>query len=241
NSREMREGLAIGFHAVTFLQYAFAVFYDYTYMIVPHDVRSVHNAYGGKFKFLTFWDAILQTIFFLICLLNDLFGTNAINPKKSPFTRKLKDYFYASLGFPVVMFVGVTFWVLMFVDRELVLPKALDPYFPWWLNHLMHTMIMVTIMLETIFVPRQYPKRSRSLGILVSFMLTYLVWIHVIYYKSGIWVYPVMDVLTLPLRIVFFVVLLAFCVILYFVGETLNNIIWGNEYTKHKKSHAKSK
>lgn len=58
NSREMREGLAIGFHAVTFLQYAFAVFYDYTYTIVPHNVTSVHNAYGGKFKFLTFWDAV---------------------------------------------------------------------------------------------------------------------------------------------------------------------------------------
>jgi len=58
NSGEMREGLAIGFHAVTFLQYAFAVFYDYTYTIVPHNVRSVHNAYGGKFKFLTFWDAV---------------------------------------------------------------------------------------------------------------------------------------------------------------------------------------
>lgn len=54
----MREGLAIGFHAVTFLQYAFAVFYDYTYTIVPHNVTSVHNVYGGKFKFLTFWDAV---------------------------------------------------------------------------------------------------------------------------------------------------------------------------------------
>ncbi|KAG5328322.1 AIG1 protein, partial [Acromyrmex heyeri] len=228
------------FHLVSLAVYSFTVYYTYNVLHFP-EYKKFNNFDPGQNKFLTVWNLILQTIFFLICLLNDLFGTNAINPKKSPFTRKLKDYFYASLGFPVVMFVGVTFWVLMFVDRELVLPKALDPYFPWWLNHLMHTMIMVTIMLETIFVPRQYPKRSRSLGILVSFMLTYLVWIHVIYYKSGIWVYPVMDVLTLPLRIMFFVVLLAFCVILYFVGETLNNIIWGNEYTKHKKSHAKSK
>lgn len=59
NSRwEMREGLAIGFHAVTCLQYAFAVYYDHTYTIVPHNVTSMHNAYGGKFKFLTFWDAV---------------------------------------------------------------------------------------------------------------------------------------------------------------------------------------
>ncbi|XP_070156245.1 androgen-induced gene 1 protein isoform X3 [Polyergus mexicanus] len=139
------------------------------------------------------------------------------------------------------VFVGVTFWALMFVDRELVLPKALDPYFPWWLNHLMHTMIMVTTVFEMMVAPRRYPKRSRGLGILVGFMLVYLIWMHVIYYKSGIWVYPVMEVLTQPLRILFFAVLLTFCTILYFVGETLNNIVWGNEHTKHKKSHAKSK
>lgn len=54
----MREGLAIGFHAVTFLQFAFAVFYDYTYTIVPYNVTRVHGAFGGKFKFLTFWDAV---------------------------------------------------------------------------------------------------------------------------------------------------------------------------------------
>ncbi|XP_018300535.1 androgen-dependent TFPI-regulating protein isoform X2 [Mycetomoellerius zeteki] len=225
----MPYALNILFHLVSLAAYSFTVYYTYNVLHFP-GYKMFNNFDPGQNKYLTVWNLILQTIFFLICLLNDLFGTNAVNPKKPPFTRKLKDYFHASLGFPVAMFVGVTFWVLMFVDRELVLPKALDPYFPWWLNHLMHTMIMVTTMLEMIFVPRQYPKRSRSLGILVSFMLTYLVWVHVIYYKSGVWVYPVMDVLTLPLRLVFFIVLLTFCVILYFVGETLNNIIWGKKY-----------
>ncbi|XP_014468943.1 PREDICTED: androgen-induced gene 1 protein-like isoform X3 [Dinoponera quadriceps] len=225
----MQQGLAIGFHVITFLQYAFAVYYDYTYTIVPHNVLKGHGAFGGKFKFLTFWDAILQAVFFLICVLNDCFGTNAVNPKKLPFIRKLKDDLHASLGFPIAMFVGVIFWTLMFVDRELVLPKALDPYFPWWLNHLLHTLIMVTTVLEMIVAPRQYPKRSRGLGILGGFMFIYLAWVHVIYFKSGVWVYPVMEVLTLPLRIVFIVVLLVICMILYFVGETLNNYLWGKK------------
>ncbi|XP_032677847.1 androgen-induced gene 1 protein-like isoform X1 [Odontomachus brunneus] len=176
-----------------------------------------------------FLHQILQAVFFLICVLNDCFGTNAVNPKKRPFVRKLKDSFHASLGFPIAMFVGIIFWILMFVDRELVLPKAIDPYFPWWLNHLMHTMIMVTTVLEMIVAPRQYPKRSRGLTILVSFMLMYLVWIHVIYFKSGFWVYPVMEVLTLPLRIVFIVSLLVVCIVLYFVGETLDNYLWGKK------------
>jgi hypothetical protein len=228
-------------HLVNVVAYSYTMYYALYILDFPM-VRIKFSKFDpGNAKYLTIWNLILQAIFFLICLLNDLFGTNAVNPKKPPFTRKLKDCFHASLGFPMAMSVGVTFWALMFVDRELVLPKALDPYFPLWLNHSMHTMIMVTSVLEMIVAPRQYPKRSRGLGILASFMLAYLVWIHVIYYKSGSWVYPVMEVLTTPLRILFFVVLLMFGTILYFVGESLNNIIWGNEYTKHKKSHVKSK
>lgn len=65
--------------------------------------------------------------------------------------------------------------------------------------------------------------------------------IHIIYFKSGVWVYPVMEVLTLPLRMVFILVMLTVCMILYFVGEELNNLVWGNEHTKHQKSHIKSK
>lgn len=235
----MREPLLIGFHAIACVQFAFSVYYDFMYTVVPHNVIKAHGAFGGKFKFLTFWDAILQAVFFLICMLNDWYGTNAVNPKKPPFIRKLKDYMYATLSFPLAMFVGVTFWSLMLVDRELVLPKALDPYFPWWLNHLMHTMIMVSAIIELVLAPRQYPKRSRGLGGLIAFMLVYLVWMHVIYFKSGIWVYPVMDVLTPSLRVAFFAVLLAFTTMLYFAGELLNNLVWGNKQTKQHKSHSK--
>lgn len=64
----------------------------------------------------------------------------------------------------------------MFVDRELVLPKALDPYFPWWLNHLMHTMIMVSTLIEMMITPRKYPRKSFGLLCLLSFMIVYLIW-----------------------------------------------------------------
>ncbi|XP_011339275.1 androgen-dependent TFPI-regulating protein isoform X2 [Ooceraea biroi] len=229
------------FHLVNTMVYGFGVFYCFCKLHIPFLEERYSKFDPGQAKFLTMWNLILQAVFFLVCLLNDMFGTNAVNPKKVPFIRKFKDYFHASLGFPVAMFVGVTFWTLMFVDRELVMPKVFDLYFPWWLNHLLHTMIMVSTMLEMIVAPRQYPKRSRSFGILMSFMLAYLIWIHVIYYKSGVWVYPVMEVLTQPLRILFFAVLLTFCTILYFIGEALNNFVWGNEHTKHKKSHSKSK
>lgn len=237
----MRDDLLFGFHMISCVQFAFATYYDYTYVVIPRHVHASHNAYGGKFVFLTFWNAIIQAVFFLICMLNDWFGTNAVNPSKPPFVRRLKDYMHASICFPVAMFVGITFWSLMAVDRKLVFPKILDKYFPWWLNHLMHTMIMVSITVETILSPRKYPSRSKGFTGHVIFMLIYLIWMHIIYFKSGIWVYPVMEVLSLPLRILFFLVLLVFSRVLYISGEKLDSFIWGNEDAEHQKSTIKSK
>ncbi|KZC04567.1 Androgen-induced gene 1 protein [Dufourea novaeangliae] len=237
----MRDSLLIVVHVFSCVQFTFAVYYDYMHVVVPHQVTKMFSGYGGKFKFLTFWDAIIQAVFFFICMLNDWFGTNAVNPKKPPFIRKLKDYTFASFSFPVAMFVGIVFWGLMAVDRELVFPKAVDPYFPWWLNHLMHTMIMVSTMIEIILAPRKYPSRSNGLFGLCILLSCYMIWMHIIYYKSGIWVYPIMAVLTVPLRIMFMASAVLLTVILYLLGQTLDNLIWGNEYTKHQKSHAKSK
>ncbi|XP_063973485.1 androgen-induced gene 1 protein-like isoform X3 [Diachasmimorpha longicaudata] len=237
----MRQPLLIGFHAIACAQFAFAVYYDFTFTNVPITVARMHGAYGGKFKFLTFWDAIVQSLFFFLCILNDLYGSHKVQPKKAPILRRIKDYFHAAFSFPLAMFVGVTFWSLMFVDRELVLPKALDPYFPWWLNHLMHTMIMVTTVIEMLVAPRQYPRRSHGLGGLGVLMLSYLVWLHFIYYKSGIWVYPVLEVLSIPLRIVFHITLFFFCCLLYFVGEYFDHLLWGAIKRTSSKTSKKKK
>ncbi|XP_046836637.1 androgen-induced gene 1 protein-like isoform X1 [Vespa crabro] len=226
-------------HVGTCAMYTYVTFHASFIQSIPFVEELFSKFDPGILKFLTMWNMILQAVFFFICIINDWYGTNAVSPKKPPFIRKLKDYVYATLSFPIAMFVGITFWSIMCIDRELVLPKALDPYFPWWLNHLMHTMIMVSSIIEMLLAPRKYPKRSHGLAGLLLFTLTYLIWMHVIYFMSGIWVYPVMEVLTLPLRVVFFIVLLAFVLILYFAGEMLNNLVWGNEQTKQHKSHSK--
>lgn len=63
-------------------------------------------------------------------MLNDIFGTNEVSPRKTPALRQLKDYVFGAFAWPLALNVGVSFWTLMAIDRELVLPKVLDPYFP---------------------------------------------------------------------------------------------------------------
>nr|CAD7445010.1 unnamed protein product [Timema bartmani]CAD7456559.1 unnamed protein product [Timema tahoe] len=174
----------------------------------------------------TYGYGIVQALYFAIALLNDVAGSNEVTNKEGPTIRKIKDYLLAAVAFPIAMFVGVTFWSLMAIDRELVFPKALDAFFPSWLNHIMHTNIMMFTLMEMITSFRVYPRRSKGLAGLTVFMGVYLAWTHVIYYNSGQWVYPVLEVLNLWQRTVFFLAMLLFGSLLYLAGEFLNNYIW---------------
>lgn len=143
--------------------------------------------------------------------------------------RKIRDYLFGALTFPLVFNVGGMFWLLYAVDRELVLPKSLDVFFPTWHNHILHTNIMIFILLEMILTYHRYPCRKPALAGLVAFLIAYLVWVHVIYFKANAWVYPVLAVLNWPQRIGFYIFTAAVPILLYFFGEFLNNQIWSKK------------
>lgn len=180
---------------------------------------------------------MVQTTYFTIAVLNDLCGSD--EPNQKPFIRRLKDLFFCALAFPLAMFVGTTFWGIYAVDRELILPRSLDKFFPLWLNHLMHTNIMIFSFLELISSFRMYPRRKLGLFILTAFMLAYVVWVHVIYYNTGNWVYPVLAVFNWPMRISFYVFSLFIIYGLYMLGERLNTSIWSSEVEQTVKSSKK--
>lgn len=89
---------------------------------------------------------------------------------------------------------------------------------------------------------RNYPCKKAGLIGLSLFMISYLSWIHVIKYKAGIWVYPILEVLNLPMRIAFFAACILFSILLYLIGEFVNQKIWIREFSQIKKAQsAKSK
>ena len=68
---------------------------------------------------------------------NDFIGSRRASIKGT--LVRLEDFLFASLAFPIGMFVGLAFWGLYAVDRELVYPTALDKIVPHWVNHALHT------------------------------------------------------------------------------------------------------
>lgn len=80
----MNKSLLMGFHIIAFAKFSFAVYYDYMYTIIPDGVNKTHSGYGGKFKFLTFWDAVSINL-----SISSLFIKNILNKDPlPPFFRK---------------------------------------------------------------------------------------------------------------------------------------------------------
>lgn len=50
---------------------------------------------------------------------------------------------------------------------------------------------------------------------------------HIVYLKSGLWVYNVFNVLNVPQRILFLIVSVATGCLFYLLGDKLNAVIWG--------------
>jgi hypothetical protein len=72
----------------------------------------------------------------------------------------------------------------------------------------------------------------------------YLGWIFCIKANTDKWVYNVLNVLSWPERIGFFAFSLSIPLTLYFLGEFINNLVWGSktkEETASTKKKAKAK
>lgn len=178
--------------------------------------------------------------------MNDFIGSNETTVRDRPLIRKIRDYLFGTLVFPLVFDVGGMFWLLYTVDRELVLPKAVDAFFPSFLNNMLHSNIMAFALIEMIIFYHKYPSRKAALYGLGVAIVGYLSWIHVVYFNTNIWVYPVLTVLNWPQRVLFYIFTAAVPIFFYYIGEFLNNIVWsksrvgGESPKKGKKSKSKN-
>merc|ERR1712071_109656 len=142
-SKIMAGAVQLIFHIVATSNFAFGIYYDCWVLEMPeHYVKST-NPFAGRWKYLTFWNMVLQLVYFSHCLLNDFYGTSSLVKRERAYLQKLRDYLFGALAFPLALFVSITFWGLWAVDREIIFPSALDAFFPSWLNHILHSSIAV--------------------------------------------------------------------------------------------------
>jgi hypothetical protein len=66
------------------------------------------------------------------------------------------------------------FWAIWSVDRELVFPKIYDAIIPVWQNHVMHTLPLVTSIIDNYLVFHSYPTFLNGISLTLLFGLAYL-------------------------------------------------------------------
>ncbi|KAM4591690.1 androgen-dependent TFPI-regulating protein [Odontesthes bonariensis] len=179
--------------------------------------------YGGPWKYLTFLNLLLQMTFFGLAAVSDL------QPEKKTRSalNRCKDLLFAVFAFPVGMFVVVLFWTIFAYDRELVYPASIDTFFPPWINHAMHTLVLPVLLGEVLVQPHTYPRTKNALAALGAVGLAYLSWILWVYMSVGVWVYPLLGLFSTPGLFGFFFFNMSVVTLLYLLGNKLNSHVWG--------------
>ncbi|XP_060793113.1 androgen dependent TFPI regulating protein 1 isoform X2 [Neoarius graeffei] len=221
-------------HVVIFAWYVFTVYENC--VITSSGRHPGASSYGGRWKYLTFINLVMQMVFFGLCVVTDLI--HAVLPRKSSVSSLLvtvRDFCFTVLAFPIGTFVFISFWSIYAYDRELVFPKALDDIIPTWMNHAMHTVILLPLLVQMCLQPHRHPSRCRGILALALFVSLYLAWVLWVRHASGIWIYPIMAHLS-PAGLVVFLSMASLSMApLYLLGEKLNRAIWGPSGNQKKK------
>uniref|UniRef100_H2ZJX3 Uncharacterized protein n=1 Tax=Ciona savignyi TaxID=51511 RepID=H2ZJX3_CIOSA len=191
--------------------------------------------FGGPWRFLTYINMNFQLVVFTLCMLTDmayLFKAKSLGLK----LLKIRDFWFSTIGLPFCILVFTTFWGIFYVDRELVYPAALDEIIPVWMNHVMHSFILITV-LELLFTKHWYPTRWVGMCVSSATSLAYLAWILHIHAVTGDWVYPILEELQGGAFLLFIFVLFLLQSALYVIGEVLNRAT--GEYEEKEKSKKK--
>jgi len=229
-------------HVVACLWY---IFFWNKFLIIPPN----KNEWDLKYRdiremgprFLTNWNLFMQTLFFAGCLFHDVLkmlnGPNWLN-LGSKFQTLLSNAF-SSILLPNGIFVSITFWLMYAYDREIVYPKIIDSYIPYWQNHGMHTVILPLIIFELITTEHTFCPMWTSMKLYITFILLYIVVFFETYLEKRRWVYPLFGIYSWPITLTIMIVLVLKQVSYLFIGIFIQNMYWGKEDKKRYRKPVK--
>ena len=179
----------------------------------------------------------MQCIYFLLMTISvfyELTGTKVMSSWHKVLKR-VCNYMYVSLVFPVGMFVSFAFWGIYLVDRNLIWPVSFDSFIPKHQNHIMHTLPLIGVLID-MFVSRKTYGNSILTGYIPLFLATigYTCWLIIIKHYTGHWVYPVFNVLSQTQLVLFFMAFNVVGAIFYVLGKHLNAYLWKKEAESKK-------
>ncbi|KAJ8945887.1 hypothetical protein NQ318_002728 [Aromia moschata] len=180
----------------------------------------------AKFQpyYFTIWNFVLQIVFSVTAILDEsakLLNLPIHIRKRLGRTRAV---LFNALLFPCTLLVATVFWGIWHIDRELIFPKIIDEFFPTWLNHAVHTFIVVPLIVE-LLLPKQYSfVQFRNAAIVLTVYAAIYQGLYVwVYLRHGVWLYPIYKFMNWTERLIFTLVQLAVGLGYLKIGITLQN------------------
>lgn len=191
------------------------------YAEVPPEWR----ANGGMWKHLSNWNILFQAVNALLNIFCD-FITNE-SPKTSRLTR-IRDSLFNGLCFPLAVFISTGFWFIYLVDRDLVWEPGIELINPPLKNHVMHTLPIVVVLLESFLVDHNRRQERHGLKLLSSLLISYTSYAMFVGYYSDDWFYPYLKQFGHISRLGFVFIHLTLPLIYYYISGILYDIVWPN-------------
>ncbi|XP_066994686.2 androgen-dependent TFPI-regulating protein isoform X2 [Anabrus simplex] len=203
------------FHTIAVAHHVF-VFYCLQYLDYSKTSDTyTNNVKNFPFRFFTVWNFLTAS---------------GVPSSLQTRIKKTKHFTFRTFVFPVSHTAVFMFWVLFLVDRKLVFPPEIDNVIPAWVNHAIHTNIIITAVMELATTFHRYPRaRNRAIMGITLYIIAYGVCYFSTYFIHGTWLYPVYEVMNWTQRIIFTVFVYLLTVGFYFFGEGLTTKIWENE------------
>ena len=215
--------MSVILHLLSSVTYGYSIAY-----IHSHDTLMPRSkGFGGHFKFLTHWDLWIQFFTFVLALICD-FISNPHNHRgrPKPLAVKVRDLIFNGLALPMGCFVTISFWAIYSIDRELIFPVGVEKWYPTWLNHTTHSIILPIVLLENYLVDHNRRAQTKTLTLLLTVTLTYGIWVLYLGLAHNYWVYPVLEVLSMPFRLLFILGSLVLFFVLHIIGNILYDMAW---------------
>ncbi|XP_028405995.1 androgen-induced gene 1 protein-like [Dendronephthya gigantea] len=179
------------------------------------------QTWAGRLKYLTYIDEVLQSLYFLLSFVADIYLLLKIKANQDKYLGivKLQDFMFAVVVLPLGMLVCSVFWSIYAIDRELIYPEILDTIIPKLCNHIMHTAVAIFLILETFLVRHRFPDNTTSLSGIMLVGLSYFFWMVWQKYFLLEWPYPFLDDFTVLHHLAFILICFAFQCSFYFLAK----------------------
>lgn len=191
------------------------------------EMPPVWKMYGGPFKFITNWYLLVQTITTLLTLLSELMATESCR------VTRIRNLLFNSVCFPLGVFITTGFWSIFLMDTGLVWEPGMDKVNPFLKNHVLHTLPIVVVLLDSFLIDHNRRQETHGLKVLWTMITCYAVYVTFLGYYLNVWVYPYLSDLSHLMRFGFLVIHYALPTLNYYISGLLYDLI---NYSRINKS-----